>query len=226
MKPEIWPVIHVRDPKTSVENAMIADGCGCAGVFLIQMEGLNYQILHNAEAIRAAMRTSGLKIGANFLGVPINDALRRSRHRAYDATWCDNGGIYHGAANTDAVSARGILRGMPNHKLFAGVDFKGQRRDKLRAESAALAHDFGFIPTTSGEGTGIAPDVEKILNICEGIGPDKPLAIASGVTPLNVMMFAPHVSYVLVATGISRNFHVFEPALLQALVDNINGAAR
>lgn len=50
------------------------------------------------------------------------------------------------------------------------------------------------------------------------IGNDAPLAIASGVTPDNVSAFLPHVSHILVSTGVSASFHEFDPARLRALV--------
>jgi predicted TIM-barrel enzyme len=60
--------------------------------------------------------------------------------------------------------------------------------------------------------------VEKIRTIREAIPSDKPLAIASGITPENVRDFLPYIDYVLVATGVSKNYHELDRDKLQRLV--------
>jgi predicted TIM-barrel enzyme len=108
----------------------------------------------------------------------------------------------------------------PGHLFFAAVAFKGQAPDPFPADSAALAAYHGLIPTTSGTGTGVAPDVEKIRRIRARLQLSDRLAVASGITPENIGQFAPHLTHVLVATGISSSFHEFDAAKLGLLMRN------
>ena len=54
---------------------------------------------------------------------------------------------------------------------------------------------------TSGVKTGTAPDLDKMKAFKQGCGKDRVLALASGVTPQNVVSFIPYVNCILVATG-------------------------
>lgn len=64
--------------------------------------------------------------------------------------------------------------------------------------------------TTSGPGTGYAADIEKIRRMKQALG-NTPLAIASGITPENIVNYLPHADCFLVATEISRNFTELDP---------------
>ena len=52
---------------------------------------------------------------------------------------------------------------------------------------------------------------------------DSPLAIASGITPENVLEYVAYVDYFLVATGISRDFHHLDPEKMAALATILHG---
>lgn len=67
--------------------------------------------------------------------------------------------------------------------------------------SASIATSFMDVVCTSGVKTGSAPDLEKIKSIRQGCGRDRVLAIASGITPENVIDFLPYANCLLVATG-------------------------
>ena len=108
----------------------------------------------------------------------------------------------------------------------AGLWF-GSVAFKYRALIAA--HNYGAVArqavaigvdvvTTSGPGTGRAPDVSKIQTMSEALG-GHPLAIASGITPENVEAFLPFAQAYLVATGIEREFGEFDAARVKALAD-------
>jgi predicted TIM-barrel enzyme len=97
----------------------------------------------------------------------------------------------------------------PTHLVFAGVAFKHQRPEPNPELAARMADKFGFIASTSGSATGVAAEVDKIARLRTALG-DAPLAIASGVTPENVHEYAPHLSHILVATGVSESFHEFD----------------
>lgn len=88
-------------------------------------------------------------------------------------------------------------------------------------ESAAVrARAFKDVVTTSGAGTGIAASVEKIRRMKTALG-DFPLAIASGITPENVVDYLPYSDCYLAATGISKSFEELDPLLVRRLVNTV-----
>lgn len=159
----------------------------------------------------------GLKVGANFLGLPSIDAYRMSQNQRLDATWSDRQDFYAGAAQREA---RGILRFAPStYPFFAAVAFKGQARDPLPGKSARLAASYGVIPTTSGPATGVPIDVRKLRDMRREMEPSDPLAVASGVTPENVEEILPYVTHILVSTGVSGPGDTFDAEKLSRLIE-------
>jgi predicted TIM-barrel enzyme len=90
--------------------------------------------------------------------------------------------------------------------MFAGVAFKHQRAEPHPELTAQKTRSFGFIPTTSGSASGVAAQSEALAKIRNALGGTSPLAIASGITPENVHSFAPNLTHILVATGVSSDF--------------------
>lgn len=86
--------------------------------------------------------------------------------------------------------------------FFAGVAFKKQRevQPKYHNLVAQIGTHFMDVVCTSGVKTGSAADIDKIRKFRSGCG-DKVLALASGVTPQNVLNYVPYVDCILVATG-------------------------
>ncbi|HEC39687.1 MAG TPA: hypothetical protein ENI29_15720, partial [bacterium] len=85
-----------------------------------------------------------------------------------------------------------------------------------------IACQYMDVVTTSGIGTGLAADPEKIKIMSLIVKKyDKKLGIASGITFNNVEYYK-SVTYFLVATGISKDFHTFNPILVKKLSDKIN----
>lgn len=199
----VWPVIHVGNPTRDLENARLAQKHGAAGVMLISMQGDYIGTDECAEVIRHNF--PDLKIGANYLGAEPRSALMRSWHHRYAATWTDE----------HDVTGR---PGSPEHMFFVGVAFKGQPHQERPGRAAAQAVEWGLIPTTSGQGTGIAPSLEKLASIRSCLRPGMPLALASGATPQNISSFAPYLTHVLVSTGISDNMDRFDEAKLAAFM--------
>jgi predicted TIM-barrel enzyme len=73
------------------------------------------------------------------------------------------------------------------------------------------------VVVTSGDGTSYAPDIEKIKTIKSFIG-DKPLAIASGITPENKSMYEEYVDYFMVASSITDNYENIIETRLKDLI--------
>ena len=230
--PEVWPVIHLLDEATALDNARMALAAGCTGVFVISMEGNDEAIDPVAHAIRELYPR--LRVGVNYLSLPAPEALERSLREGHAATWADVPGVRSDEVSASAYALERLLRlrprarpGEPQHLFFGSVAFKYQAPDPVPGQAAVLATRFGMIPTTSGEATGVAPPARKLslmrsaLDVAFSSSLRSPLALASGVTPDNVSELAPFLTHVLVATGISSDFYTFDEQLIRQLVERL-----
>ena len=147
--PEVWPVIHLSTPDVAYSNARIAQKCGCAGVFLIEMDGRNDAI--DTVAFELKRRFPTLNVGVNYLGMPAHFAVVRSLSLGLDATWSDEPGVRSDGVDPmvkDAIVP--VLKQNPAHLFFASVAFKYQPVDVDPPRAARAAHENSLIPTTSG----------------------------------------------------------------------------
>ena len=221
----ILPVVHYQDPKQVRRNADRALDAGCDGVMLIHMDGLNGLLPPAARAVKRIARER--IVGINMLGFDSHVVAGASQCLGLDATWTDEQPTH----STDApwTSADRIATALrPSdrpHLVFVGVAFKHQRHEPQPGEAARRAVAMGFVPTTSGAATGVAADPARVAKLRDAVGPDAPLAIASGITPENAAAFLPHLTHVLVSTGVSSSFHEFDPARLADLVAVRDGSA-
>lgn len=214
---DIWPVIHLAEEALARENAAIASRCGCAGVFLISMDGRDERIGPMARELMQAH--PGLRVGVNFLTLPAPEALSRAFALGVAATWVDKPGVRSDAIEPWAAGAlASALAARPEHLFFGSVAFKYQRADADPPEASARALTLGMIPTTSGQATGSAPPAAKLAAIRARIGPEAPLGLASGLTPENAGELAPFLTHALVSTGISGAPDAFDEALLRRFV--------
>lgn len=216
IRPQIIPVIHYADDSQALRNAERAFDAACDGVMLIEMRGFDYFVVAAAREIKA--RWPDRIVGVNFLNA--TSAHELPLELGLDATWTD-AQLTHSVDGpwVEAQRVREALGRAPGHLLFCGVSFKYQAVEPDAGAAARKAIEFGFIPTTSGPATGAAADPSTIASLREKLGPSVPLAIASGITPENASVFLPHVSHVLVSTGVSSSFHEFDPARLRALTE-------
>ncbi|KWT98026.1 hypothetical protein APY03_0697 [Variovorax sp. WDL1] len=187
-------------------------------MWLISMDGRDSLLEPAALEIKAAWPTK--QVGINYLTLPAVEAIRRNVAAGLDMTWADNARV-----NTTEDDALGLpiaaeLRKYPGHAFFGGVAFKYQAAEPNPGLAAQRAVEFGMIPTTSGEATGKAADVEKLKLMRAALG-EAPLAIASGITPDNVNLYAPYLTHILVATGVSASFHDFDYELLALLMGRL-----
>lgn len=214
----IVPVIHYANDNQAMRNAERAFDAGCPGVMLIEMQGCDRTTIYAAGAIKR--RWPDRLVGLNFLNAfgPLN--MPMATVAGIDLTWTDQQLTHSAGCDIAAWQARDVLRARADgHQLFCGVAFKYQQAEPNPEAAAVRAVELGFIPTTSGSATGRAADPSFIASLRNAIGLAAPLAIASGITPENAFLFLPHVSHVLVSTGVSSSFHEFDPARLRALID-------
>ena len=205
---DIWPVIHLIDDKHTIHNAEVAARCGCPGVFLISMSGDDVLLDPAAALIRR--KVPSLKVGINMLASGPVDAVIHSIDHGYNATWSDYEWQNNAAEIDDVIDGS-------DHKFFAAVAFKGETHDEPDPDASAReAVARGFIPMTSGHGTGVTAPIEKIQQLRKAIGPGAPLAM-SGVNPPDAHLLTPLATHFLVATCISSDFYTFDETMLRYL---------
>lgn len=229
----LLPVIHCVCPYDeqgvghALANARVAFENGADGIFLIG-HSLPYEdLLYIYEQIRkqylAGQQDSRRWIGVNLLDVSASKNWKlfetiAKKYPDLDAIWMD------GMPDTRlSISIR--------IELFGGVAFKyiasGLSGDEL-VEACKNASSFVNTITTSGDKTGSPPNVAKLEKIREIIGPNRPLALASGVSFENVGLFLPTVDTFLVSSSISErredrgNHEYLIPEKVMALATDIH----
>jgi hypothetical protein len=232
MPPLILPAIHHLDEETSLSEVLIARSLGCAGALLIEMNGRDEQL--DAPAVRAKKAWPDGIIGTNRLRSAPADAVLRDAELGLDATWTDDCGIHSrfGSPNVEkrlAEAFYAVRERKPKQLLFASVAFKTQAAEPRPGDVAARAAANGWIATTSGAATGSPPDVEKLRSMRQAMANDPRtanegrLAVASGIDPYNVASLGKEVDFIIVATGIGRDFHHIDVDKLRRLVLVANG---
>jgi hypothetical protein len=213
------PVIHVDSLEQAQCNSRIARDAGADGVFLINHAMSDSELLDIHTEV--AGQHPGWWIGVNCLGLTPVQVFEAISARV-GGVWVDNAGIEEGHERqpyAEQVSAIRQARDVPC-LYFGGVAFKYQRRVEDLESACRIAARYMDVVTTSGPGTGHAADIEKIRRMKLALGAT-PLAIASGITPDNVVDYLPHADSFLVATGISRSFTELDPSQVRLLVERV-----
>lgn len=212
-------VVHAENIEQSVRNARIAHDEGADGIFLINHRISASDLLRCYRVVREVCLEWW--IGANFLDLDNESAIQTMAGSGISGLWLDDAGVREDEVDpcTEIRTLRQWqkLYGVDLAMLFGGVAFKYQKPVKDPARVAQLAAPHIDVVTTSGDGTGIAADVEKIRLMKQAIG-DRPLAVASGITPENVSQYLPYADCFLVATGVSKNLTELDQAKVGKLV--------
>jgi len=211
-KQSLLVVVHIENIQQTLENVQIAHNAGADGVFLIDHEG-SREVLA-ADAVHEYF--PDVWIGVNRLGQPVETRFKGLPPHVR-GVWADNAFIdetsefQRYAGDINSYRERDHWEGL----YFGGVAFKYQRHVTDLEAAVQKASLYMDVICTSGPGTGRAAGPEKIRRM--KAASDRPIAIASGVTPENVGDY-PDADCFLVATGISRSFHELEPERVKALV--------
>lgn len=208
--PKIYPVIHhLNQTLTMSEADNILGTPGVDGVFLIYHggnENTDWALLRYGQEIKRNFPNH--QIGVNLLSAPDELGLLQEVYKAgLDMVWYDR---------LQTPEALNLLRRPWIPTVFTGVAFKGQKQEADPVAAAEAIRRFGFLPTTSGTDTGVPPTVEKIRQLSEDGA--KILAVASGMTPENVAEYAPYLTHILVATGVSQDPYHVDTAKLRAFI--------
>lgn len=215
--PVLLTVIHAANQKQVFQNFDIAMNEGADGVFLINHSIRHHELLRIYAEVRSVAERAW--IGLNILDRSTLDAANIVPFDA-DGLWVDNLGLASAEQERNIRNER-MFRGL----YFGGVAFKYQKEEKNPAAAAYRAIPYTDVVTTSGEGTGRPPSVEKIESMRAALG-DHPLAIASGMTVENVEDYIPYTDAFLVATGISDNHTQLNRRLVREMVIKIGQAKR
>jgi predicted TIM-barrel enzyme len=222
---KVLPVIHHLDESTSLTQADLAFRENADGVFLISHDGRNGDLFSPARKIK--QKYPEKTVGINLLGHDALQAIDTVIDLGIDALWTDTHGVTSQSISEQALEISHLIKNNPQGpSIFASVAFKYQAQEANPGEAARRVSALGMIPTTSGPGTGQAPDLGKIVIMNEALS-GRELAVASGMTPENVHAFLPYLSHYLVATGVSIDPHHFDEMRLRkfiALIKNIGGA--
>ncbi len=233
--PAVLPVIHVQDTRQTRRNIQTAISEGAQGVFLINHDFAVEEFLPILRDARSCF--PALWLGVNFLGVTGREAfpvlgMLQNEGCEVDAYWADDARIDESADLKGQVEADQILRVKEQSGwrglYFGGTAFKKQRevsRDDY-SKAASLAAERMDVVTTSGVATGKQAELSKIRIFREAMS-DRPLALASGITPVNVSSYVQDVDAFLVATGInfSGDFYNIDKLKLQHLIHNCRSSA-
>lgn len=210
----VYPVIHFKDNDTTIKEARLAYECGADGVFLISHIGNDLNLIPLANKIKKEIP---FKVGLNLLGMNVNFTAKMVQENGLDMVWGDSCGVSSIGITSEGQQLTNFAKLNHQIEIFASVAFKYQRPEKEPVLAAINALNCGFIPTTSGSGTGYAPEVEKISSMSNGV--NGLLAVASGMTVENIDNFKTYLSHVLIATGVSKDEYHFDPDKLKAFIE-------
>ena len=217
------PVVHVLNLEQTMSQLKIAFQNGADGVFLIG-HGIRYAGLFDIYSqVREAYPDEW--IGLNCLDLaPLEMFLRIPP--GVNGVWVDNAHINEELDIKEQKYPLQVKKLINKIKwkglYFGGVAFKYQKRVNDIIRASKIACQYMDVVTTSGAGTGISAEPEKIKIMSTIVKKcNKKLGIASGITPNNIEDYK-SVNYFLVATGISDDFHAFNPILVKKLSDKIN----
>ncbi len=216
-------VIHAESKEQALEQVEIAFNNGANGVFLIN-HLFNYTKLFQIyKSVRKNYPSSW--VGINCLDLdPIQ--IIEKMPKSVNGVWVDNAHIEEDLDVLDQEYAIAVKKSMEyfNWKglYFGGVAFKYQKKVKDLIKVTEIASYYMDVITTSGKGTGIAPDLQKI-DLMSQVAHKKEsrLGIASGVSSRNINLFNMADCF-LVATSISKDFSHLNPILVKKIVNKLD----
>jgi hypothetical protein len=217
--PKVHTVVHVRDTEQALRQVRLARDLGSDGAWLISHGGEAPDLRKLFEEARSHFPDFWL--GVNFLDLRADEAMSFVSNHA-DGLWSDTAHIHPENNRRVAERVRALQLGRPwEGKYFGGVAFKGQHLELDPGAAAERAVDFVDVVTTSGAATGVSAPEQKIRSMYEVLAGRRPLALASGITPENVDVYLPYVEFLMVSTGVSKDFYELDPDRLARLVERV-----
>lgn len=224
---EIYPVVHVKETSQAVEQSQAAFEAGADGVYLIDhTHSSPYTLVNSFNEV--TLRNPHDFIGLNFLqhtAASISlSFLHKLKQKDVIAKYPD--GLWSDDANEGKhrfTELRARYPELTRISYLGGIAFKGTRNftddpETAVAEAVRLESVVDVV-TTSGKGTGRAPNPEKIRAMKFAIG-NKKLAVASGISIENLTDYTANIDQLLVSTSIETKPHSgeFDQPRLKELV--------
>lgn len=202
---KIYTVIHASDREQIIRNFKRTVDAGADGTFVINHGGISLkEMLETVAELKSDIPNSF--IGMNVLGANPTDCFKIAQDVKADGLWLDESYIRLNPRYDEYLKEMDEARQVYTGQYFGSVAFKTHAQvgldEALKVAVKSLPHV--DVVTTSGAGTGSAPDIQRIEQMKKVIG-DKPLAIASGMSPENIELF-PLADAVLAATGLQDSW--------------------
>lgn len=215
----VFIVIHVESEEQAIRNCAISKRANADGVFLIN-HGISSNELLNIHH-KVFQQFPNWWIGVNCLGESPQEVFKMVNDEVA-GIWVDNALIDENSdiqQNADRIKKAQDESGW--HGLyFGGVAFKYQRPVDNLEKASSIAMNYMDVITTSGTGTGIAADINKIQRMKKALG-SFPLGIASGITVDNIEHYLDKADCFLVATGISKSWSELNEELVTQLIEKV-----
>ncbi len=161
-----------------------------------------------------------LWIGVNLIGENIINVLQFIKNNNPDGIWVDNSYIKKNC-NFDIPNL--ILDQFDKLKwkglYFGGVMFKYQNNDNTDIETLKEVHKYMDVLTTSGNGTGISIDIDKLNYIHDNSKDHILTAVASGINSNNIKFIKDKCDIFIVRTSLVNDNN---DIILEKLDDLIN----
>lgn len=214
---KIIPVIHTVNLEQVQYNVNLCQANGINDVFIISHKVRDWKkAVYDFQTYLDWIKTTypDMKVGANFLQLDTLPAIIESNRMKFDYLWADKSYLQ---SKTTLPIAEEIFKTRIT-PYFGCIAFKYQKPEDNLEWSCIKAKELMDVVVTSGDGTSYAPDIEKIKTIKSFIG-DKPLAIASGITPENKSMYEEYVDCFMVASSITDNYENIIESRLKDLIN-------
>lgn len=193
------PVIHLLNEDQVKENIEICLVNNINQIFLINHQSSYISLLKTAQHVK--QKYPDLWVGLNMLDVHPSGVLEAiDEFYSVDTI---NGLWFDRTLTLDHINKNIQFKG----EIFSGLNFKYQKQysDDELIDVINILKQTSTVACTSGNGTGIEANIDKIKKIKELVGVDFPLALASGVSVDNIDTYLPYVDNFLVASSITDN---------------------
>ena len=210
-------VVHAQDNQQATLNAQIAYTNGADGIWLIGHRMDAAELNKCYDLVRVTLPP--LWIGLNYLEVFSSEQALELLPGDANGIWFDDAGYNENSERPEKEvrELRNRHKALAPHVLlFGGIAHKGNAPIKDLKQAVQMSSPLLDVVVTTGAGTGIAADPQKIKDMRHWQR-DVPLALASGVTPKNASEYLPHVDCIMVATGVSKTFHLLDAPKVAAL---------
>lgn len=224
MSKKLIPVIHVITEEDTYLNIELCLKNEINNIMLISHGYFNFEKIINLY-IKLKNDYPILNLGINFLDLKNTNIFQILKNYNFypDMLWIDNcfKNIDYSLNETITFhnNYQNYIENGFKGLFFCGFAFKYQKQPKnLELSTKKILPIINGILTTSGEETGTASNLNKIITIFNILKNDNlKICLASGININNIDIFINYIDYFLVSTGINnqKNILIEEEKLIQ-----------